>query len=257
MAGADMPFLDHLEELRQRLLKAVIALAVSLAVSFALVVRYDAITLLTKPIAPYLPGGKLVFTHPADSFTIALTVSLGLALVFSAPVILYQVWAFMAPALYQNEKKVVIPLLVAASLLFAVGVSGSFFLVLPFTLKFLLQFQSAALVPMITASDYFSFATTMSLALGAVFELPIVLTGLTALGIVTPMLLRRFRRHALVAAVITSSLITPGDAVSATMVLLGPLYGLYEVSIVASALVYRRKQRRILAEQAGDVGAPA
>jgi sec-independent protein translocase protein TatC len=255
--AADMPFLDHLEELRQRLLKVVVALGVAMAFSLALVMKFDAITFLTKPIVPYLPGGKLVFTHPADSFTIALTVSLGLALVIAAPVILYQVWAFMAPALYQNEKKIVIPLLVAASLLFATGVSGSFFLVLPFTLRFLMQFQSAALIPMITASDYFSFATTMSLALGAVFELPIVLTGLTALGIVTPELLRRYRRHALVAAVITSSLITPGDAVSATLVLLGPLYGLYEISIVASALVYRRKQRRILAEQAADLGAPA
>ena len=252
--STDMPFLDHLEELRSRLLKVVIAVAIAVGIAFVLVIRFNLITLLERPILPYLNGRTLIFTHPGDSFSIVMQVSLGVGLALAGPVVLYQIWAFLSPALYKHEKKVVIPLLIGATGLFLLGAAMAFFFVLPFALKFLMEFQTAALEPMITARDYFDFATSLALSMGAVFELPILLVGLTALGIVTPMTLRKFRRHALIACFAGAAIITPGDLITTTVMLMVPLYGLYEVSIVASALVYRRNQRRQrLRESESDV----
>jgi sec-independent protein translocase protein TatC len=244
MSTSDMPFLDHLEELRGRLLKIVVALAICVAFGFLLVVKFDFIGILGIPIMPYLRGGKLIFTHPGDSFSIAMQVSFAIGMAFAGPVVLYQLWAFMSPALYKHEKRVVIPLLFAATCLFLLGVAMAYFLVLPFALKFLMGFQTASLDPMITARDYFDFATSLALSMGVVFELPILLVGLTALGIVTPAQLRQYRRHAFVASVAGAAIITPGDLITTTVMLMVPLYGLYEVSIIASSLVHRRKLKR-------------
>jgi sec-independent protein translocase protein TatC len=254
----DMPFLDHLEELRKRLLKMVVAAIICVGIALLLVIKFDFIGLLEKPIVPYLQGRRLVFTHPGDSFSIVMQVSFGLGLSLAAPVLLYQLWAFLSPALYKHEKKVVIPLLFAATVLFGLGASLAYFFVLPFALKFLMEFQTAALEPMITAHDYFDFATSLALSMGAVFELPILLTGLTALGIITPMQMRQFRRHAFIASLAAASIITPGDLVTTTVMLMVPLYGLYEVSIIASAIIYSRKQRRrVAADAESDVEALA
>ena len=250
----EMPFLDHLEELRWRILWSLLALAIGFAVGLLLVLRYDFIAVIERPILPYLQGQKLVYTHPGEPFNIAMSVSFAVGAVLATPVVLYQLWSFLSPALYQHEKRVVIPVLFGATLLFLCGVSISFFLLLPFTLDFLLGFQTASLTPMITAGNYFGFATGMSLALGAVFELPILIVALTAFGIVTPRTLVKFRRHAFAACFLTAAVITPGDVLSATFVLLGPLYGLYELSILLSYFVDRRRTRR-LAEEAAAAGA--
>jgi sec-independent protein translocase protein TatC len=249
---SDMPFLDHLEELRSRLLKMVVAVSICVAIGFLLVIKFDFIGMLEKPIAPYLQGRKLIFTHPGDSFSIVMQVSFGIGFAMAAPVLLYQLWAFLSPALYKHEKKVVIPLLFAATVLFMMGASLAYFFVLPFALKFLMEFQTAALEPMITARDYFDFATSLALSMGAVFELPILLVGLTALGILTPKMLRTFRRHAAVASFAAAAIITPGDLITTTVMLMLPLYALYEVSIVASAIVYARKERKRMASESGS-----
>ena len=255
---SDMPFLDHLEELRSRLLKSVVAVGICVAIGFILVIKFNFITLLEQPILPYLQGRKLIFTHPGDSFSIVMQVSFGIGFALAAPVLLYQLWGFLSPALYKHEKKVVIPLLFAATCLFMLGAALAYFIVLPFALKFLMEFQTAALEPMITARDYFDFATSLALSMGAVFELPILLVGLTVLGIITPMQLRAYRRHAMVASLVVAAIITPGDLLTTTVMLMVPLYGLYEVSIVASSVVYRRKeQRRIAGERESDVEALA
>jgi sec-independent protein translocase protein TatC len=248
---SDMPFLDHLEELRIRLLKIVVALGICVGIGFLLVIKFDFIAQLEKPILPYLQGRKLVFTHPGDSFSIVMQVSFGLGIALAAPVLLYQLWAFLSPALYKHEKKVVIPLLFAATMLFMMGASLAFFFVLPFALKFLMEFQTASLEPMITARDYFDFATSLGLSMGAVFELPILLVGMTALGILTPQKLRAFRRHAFVACFAAAAIITPGDLITTTVMLMVPLYTLYEVSILASSVVHRRKLRKQAADESG------
>jgi len=255
---SDMPFLDHLEELRSRLLKSVVAVGICVAIGFLLVIKLNFIVLLAQPILPYLQGRSLIFTHPGDSFSIVMQVSFGIGFALAAPVLLYQLWGFLSPALYKHEKRVVIPLLFAATCLFMMGAALAYFVVLPFALKFLMEFQTAALEPMITARDYFDFATSLALSMGAVFELPILLVGLTALGIITPMQLRAFRRHAMVASLVVAAIITPGDLLTTTVMLMVPLYGLYEVSILASSVVYRRKeQRRLASERETDVEALA
>jgi sec-independent protein translocase protein TatC len=238
---AEMPFLDHLEELRWRIIWSLAALAVALGVAFYLVTQLKAIAFLQRPILPYLNGRQLVYTHPGDPISIVMTVTFALGGVLASPVILYQIWAFLSPALYKHEKRVVLPLLLAATLLFVAGVTVAYLVVLPFTLSFLLGFQDSSLDAMITAKDYFDFATGMSLAFGAVFEMPILIVLLTAFGIVTPLFLQRFRRYAIVLCVIAAAVITPGDAATATVVLVGPLYGLYELSIILARVVHRRR----------------
>jgi sec-independent protein translocase protein TatC len=252
-----MPFLDHLEELRWRLMWIFGAVVVGVLIAFVLVMKYDVISVLSRPILPYLGGRKLVYTHPGDPFSIAMTASFAVGTIFALPVILYQLWAFLAPALYEHEKKIAVPIVVGAAALFLAGVSLSFFVVLPFTLKFLMRFQAASLEPMITASEYFSFAISMSLAFGAVFELPIAILGLTALGIVTPKMLVTFRRHALVLSVVVAAFITPGADIVSLVALSVPLYFLYELSVLLSTMVVRRRTRKAAEEAAAEAGVPA
>ncbi len=248
--SGEMPFLDHLEELRYRLFWCLGALMVCVLVAFAVVWRFDVIGVLAVPIQPYLPDGKLVFTHPADPIGIVLKVAFGIGLVASSPVIVYHVWAFLSPALHQHEKRIVIPVLIGATGLFAAGVFLCVRFVLPAMFDVLLSFQSASLEQMITAADYFSFAVTLCLAFGGTFQLPIVILALTALGLVTPRSLGKYRRHAAVGSLVAAAVITPGDMILMTLMLGVPLYGLYEVSIVLSWFVHRSREKRLRAEAA-------
>jgi sec-independent protein translocase protein TatC len=255
--AAEMPFLDHLEELRWRLIWSLLALTGGVAIGFVLVVRFKLLNVLQAPIAPYLKGAKLVYTHPGDPFSIALTTAFIVGTIIALPVIIYQIWGFLSPALYRHEKRVVIPLLVGAVALFAGGAAMAYLVILPLTLRFLLSFQAGSLAPMITASEYFGFAMTMALALGALFELPILVVGLTALGIVRPWMLTRWRKHALVLCWVVAAIISPGDFIGTTLLMAAPLYVLYELSIGLSALVYRRKLRREAPIAGGGFSAPA
>jgi len=244
-AQKEMPFLDHLEELRWRLIRCLGAFAVGFVIAFVTVLRFDVIRILSKPIAPYLgQGGKLVFTHPGDSFSIVVSTALILAIVLALPVILYQLWAFLSPALYEHEKRVVVPVLAGGLGLFIAGASLAYFVVIPLTLSFLMTFQSESLQAMITASEYFGFVTTLILLFGAVFELPIVIVALAALGVVQARMLGRFRKHAFVGIWVASAVITPGDFLGTTVVLTAALYLLYEVSIALAVLMERRRDRR-------------
>jgi len=246
----EMPFLDHLEELRWRLLWSVGALMLGVAIAFFIVFQYDVISILATPIARYLPDGRLVYTHPLDPLSIAMKASFAIGTIFALPVILYQLWRFLAPALYQHEKRLAIPIVVGAALLFLGGVSLAYFVVLPLTLSFLATFQAASLQPMITARDYFGFAISMSLTFGVVFELPVAVLALSALGIVNSGMLGRWRRHAVIFCVVGAAFVTPGSDVISLVALAIPVYFLYELSIGLSRLVERRRARRAAAEAA-------
>ena len=242
--ATEMPFLDHLEELRWRILKSLVALVVGVGAAFFALMHYDVIGKLEAPIRPYLRGGQLVYTHPGDPFQITLSAAVAIGIVIALPVIIYQIWAFLAPALYQHEKKLVIPVIFGAIALFLAGVSLSFFVVLPLAVSWLMGFQTASLTPMITAGDYFDFAVSMSLAFGLCFELPIVILALALLGIVNPTMLNRFRRHAIAACVVVGAFLTPGDLIWTTVAMAVPLYFLYEISVVLTYVIYRRRARR-------------
>jgi sec-independent protein translocase protein TatC len=248
-AATEMPFLDHLEELRTRLMWACGALLLGIVAAFAVVTRYGVVKLLQRPIQPYLQG-ELIITHPADGFKIVMLVSFALGLVFALPVILYQLWAFLSPALYQHEKRVVVPILIGATALFFGGICLSWFVVLPYTLGFLLTFQEESFTNMIRAAEYFSFATSVSIAFGAVFELPIAILALTMLGILTPKFLHTYRRHAAVLCIVVAAFITPGGDPMSLAALSIPLYILYEFSVVLSEIVHRRRLRRQAREAA-------
>jgi sec-independent protein translocase protein TatC len=265
---AEMPFLDHLEELRWRIMWSLLALIIGVVVAFSLLVRFDVILLLERPILPYLNGQKLVYTHPADPFRITMSMAFALGAIFASPVIVWQTWGFLSPALYKHEKKVVIPVLILGALLFLAGVALAFYGIIPITLGMFYSIQSSSLTPMITASAYFDFTVSLSLVLGAVFELPIAVLALTALGIVTPDFLQKFRRHAVVVCLVGSAFITPGQDPFSLLAVAIPLYLLYELSVVSSSFVHRRRLRRdakrdaeaaaeAAADAAGQAGAPA
>ena len=258
-SNAEMPFLDHLEELRWRIIWSLVALIVGVGVAFFILQRFDIFKFLEGPILPYLGGNKLKYTHPADPFSVLITASFSIGIVMAMPVIIYQVWAFLSPALYKHEKRVVLPVIFGAIVLFVCGVALSFYVVLPLAIGWLMGIaqQTDALEPMITYREYFSFAVNMSLAFGLCFELPIVILLLATLGLVTPEFLRRYRRHALVLCVVTGALLSPGDLIWTTMLLAAPLYLLYELSVILTSIVYRRRRKRAAALAAEEAAAAA
>jgi Tat protein translocase TatC len=241
-----MPFLDHLEELRWRILWSLLALALGTAIGWFVLDRIDVIELLKRPIAPYLPGGRLVFTSPAEPFMLTLKVAFALGCLLASPVVIYQIWAFLAPALYEREKRLIVPALSVGVVLFAAGAIACYQWLLPAALKVLLGFGREDLAPMITIDRYFGMAVPFIVASGVIAELPLVVTILAALGVVTPQFLARQRRYAVVIAAFVAALLTPPDAVS-MMLMLVPLLLLYEISIWCAWVASRRRARRAAA----------
>jgi sec-independent protein translocase protein TatC len=253
-----MPFLDHLEELRWRLFRAALAVVAGMVVGLVAVLKFNLIATLSASAAPYLPLGKLMVTHPTHALSITMMLAFSIGLVLASPVVLYQAWAFVSPALFPRERRIGIAVLAGGLVLFCLGVALAYFLVLPASIPFLVAIGGDSLQIMYTAQEYFSFLVTLCLTFGIAFELPIVILALSALGLVTPMFLREYRRHAFVGCVVGSALVTPGDLLIATLALVIPLYMLYELGILLSVVMYRWRQRRENSIDAPDeAGAPA
>jgi sec-independent protein translocase protein TatC len=256
-SAGEMPFLDHLEELRWRIIWSLAALIVGVAVAFVLVMKFNLLLWLQGPMLPYLHGRRLVYTHPGDGFSILMQTAIMAGVVIALPVIVWQVYAFLSPALHRHEKRVAIPVIVGAVALFVAGAALAWYFVLPMTLKFLSSLGDEAFDQMITASEYFGFVSSLVLAMGAVFELPIAILLLSFFGLVTPKFLAKFRRHAILGSYIAAAIITPGDLFITSIALMVPLYMLYELSIILSYLVVRKRERAALAESATAGEAPA
>src|SRR5438445_217005 len=238
-----MPFLDHLEELRWRILYSLLAIVLGTLVGWFVVQWVDVIGLLKAPIAPLLPGGRLMFTSPTEPFFITLKFAFVVGLLFASPVVIYQAWAFLAPALYDRERRLIVPALSVGVVLFLLGAGVAYKWVLPRALAVLFSFQRNDLAPIITADNYFGFAAQIMIAFGLVTELPLVVVILAALGLVTPQFLARNRRYALVIAAFAAALLTPPDAISMLLMMV-PLILLYEVSIWCAWVVTKRRARR-------------
>ena len=252
--AGEMPFLDHLEELRWRIIYSLGSLLVAMAIGFFVALKWDVVTLLAAPVLPLIPEHKLVYTHPSEAFSIIINVATTIGLVLSGPLILYQVWLFLSPALHKHEKRVAMGVLFSGVVLFVAGAALAYFVVIPLALPWLMGFSGPSLVPLITAEEYFSFAFAMVMTFGVSFELPIVVLALSALGIVTPQFLSKYRRHAIVLMVIVGAFLTPGDMVWTTVWMSVPLYGLYEMSVAAAYVMQRRKQRKRAAMEAEEAG---
>lgn len=242
-----MPFLDHLEELRWRIIYALIGVVIGLAIGLYCSFAFNIIDLLQAPVLPYLKGGRLVILHPMDAFSIRIQIAFVIGLAVAAPVVGFQLWSFMAPALHKPEKRVVIPVLFAAAILFLCGVALAWFFVLPMSLKWLYGLVGDSLTPMYAAAAYFSFATNLALAFGLAFEVPLLLVALSALGIISASTLNKSRKFAILLIFIGAALISPGDAVIATIALAVPLYLLYELSVVVAFII--EKRRRVARER--------
>jgi Tat protein translocase TatC len=239
----EMPFLDHLEELRLRILRSLVAVVAGFAVGLLLVQRFDLVVRLKAPIAPYLPEGQLTVLGPTDPVMIVLKLSAIVGLVLASPVLLWQAWAFLAPALYEREKRALVPALFVGLALFLLGSAFGWFIVVPKALAVLLSFQPDAFNTMITYDRYFGFVIQVVLALGLSSELPLLLMLLTAIGVVTPRQLGRFRRHALVLALVAGALLSPGGDVFTMALMTVPLVLLYELGLAGSVVLHRRRLR--------------
>ncbi|CAN5630793.1 twin-arginine translocase subunit TatC [soil metagenome] len=237
----EMPFLDHLEELRWRMLYIVIAIAIGAGIGFWLVMQYDVLGLLIDPIKPFLGSSKLKYLSPTDPFFVTFKLGILVGFLLASPVVIYQVWSFFAPALLPSERRVIIPALYFGLALFAGGVAMAYTIVLPITLQFTMGFQTDSLEQAIVVNAYLAVVTRLLLAFGFVFELPVVIVILSAMGLVTPEFLASKRRHALVGITVLASVITPGDVITVTVMMMVPLYLLYELSIVLSRMVVRRR----------------
>jgi len=244
-----MPFLDHLEELRWRLIWCLGALLAGCAVGLAVLLAYHEPVLLwlQGPILPYLHGRRLTNTHPGAGMSILVSVAFVVGILIALPVIVQQLWAFLSPALRRSEKRTIVPVAIGAVFLYVCGAALAWFLVLPMTLRFLTGIGESAFDQLISAREYFGFALTLVLLTGAVFELPMVILVLSVLGLAHPRYLRRWRRHAAVGAFVAAALVVPGDVGISVIVLAMLLYLLYEASIGLSQLVVWRRERRAAA----------
>jgi sec-independent protein translocase protein TatC len=246
-SAGEMPFLDHLEELRTRIIRSLGAIVVGSVLGLWLVQRFQLVNILKQPIAPYLTNGKLVVTSPTDPVMIVFKLGFLVGLILASPIILWQLWAFLAPALYEREKKALVPSLFVGLVLFLIGAAAAYVFVVPQALHVLFSFQTEAIQPFITYDAYFGFVLQVVLALGLSFELPLIIVILAWLGVVGPRELNRFRRYAIVASFAAGAILSPGtDLISMVMMTL-PLLLLYEVGVAGAALVSRRRKHAAIA----------
>lgn len=241
-----MPFLDHLEELRWRVLWSLLAIVAGTIVGLVLVFNLPVLELLVDPVreAHGDPNLRLIYLSPADPFFVTLKLAIFVGLILAFPIVVYQIWAFLSPALEKREKRAVIPALYLGLVLFCAGVALAYFVALPVTLDFFQGFQTSSLQGTLEINQTIGFVVKLLLAFGAVFELPVVIMALSAMGLVTPAFLRAKRRHAIVGITVLASFLTPGDAITLTIMMMLPLVLLYEFGILLSVGIYRGKKKR-------------
>lgn len=238
MTPADeMSLVEHLTELRYRLVRSLQGIVVGAAVGM-----YYAeflMGVIRRPILPYLSGGGLVFTGVMDKFMAHLKVGALSGVILTCPYWLYHLWKFISPGLYKNERRYAVSFIVAGSVLFAIGVSFVYFFVYPMAFEYLLGFGGDIDKPMITIDEYLGFFVLTTLLFGVSFELPLVLVVLAMLGIIDAAFLKRNRRYAIVLLAVVAAILTPPDVISMTMMLV-PLYVLYEASIWVIQFMVRK-----------------
>ncbi|OYU26088.1 MAG: twin-arginine translocase subunit TatC [Burkholderiales bacterium PBB2] len=239
LAGTEQPFVSHLIELRDRLVKASLAVLVvfgALAFFPGPAALYD---LLAAPLVAQLPKGTtLIATNVISPFLVPLKITLLAAFLVALPVVLYQVWAFVAPGLYSHEKRLVLPLVFSSTLLFMVGVAFCYFFVFGQVFKFIQSFAPKSITASPDIEAYLSFVMSMFIAFGAAFEVPVVVVVLARMGLVSVEKLRDFRQYFIVLAFVIAAVITPPDVVS-QLALAIPMCILYELGLFAASYFIR------------------
>jgi sec-independent protein translocase protein TatC len=242
LAGTEQPFVAHLVELRDRLIKAMIAVGVVAACLFLYPGPAALYDILAAPLVAHLPkGATLIATSVISPFLVPLKILMMAAFLIALPVVLYQVWAFVAPGLYSHEKKLVMPLVISSTLLFFVGVSFCYFFVFGQVFRFIQSFAPKSITAAPDIEAYLSFVMTMFLAFGLAFEVPVVVVVLARMGFVSIDKLKKFRAYFIVLAFVVAAVITPPDVVSQLALAL-PMCLLYEAGIWAAQAFIKRTQ---------------
>jgi len=230
-------FISHLVELRDRLLRAILAVIVVFLCLFPW--ARELYAMLAKPLIAALPaGGQMIATDVVGVFLVPVKVAFLVAFVIALPYVLHQVWAFVAPGLYVHEKRLVLPLVVASSLLFLAGMSFAYFLVFPVVFKFMASIAPEGVAWMTDIEKYLSFALTTFIAFGVTFEVPIVVIVLVRVGVVSIEKLKEIRPYVIVGAFVIGAIFTPPDVISQVMLAV-PLWLLYELGIVVARFIGR------------------
>jgi len=247
--GADEPgkmsFFDHLTELRSRIIWSLIPAGVGLGVALYFTDRI--MLFLQQPLSKL--KSPPVFLTPTEYFWTYMKVAMITGLFIAMPVILWNVWAFVAPGLHKHERRYAVPFVVVGSILFMLGGAFALLLVIPFAVQFLLNFgMEKGAQPMISIAAYIDFITKFTLAFGVVFELPVVITLLSMLGIVTPQFLSKNRKYAILINFIIAAILTPTPDIVNQTLMAGPLCILYELGIISARIFGRKKPKAALAE---------
>ncbi len=240
MSNEKQPFLTHLEELRNRLIVCAIAIGIGFVISY--IFSKQLFSFLILPLTEVLPADShLIFTNLPEMFIAYIKVALIAGIILAIPVIFYELWMFLAPALYRREKGYLIPFVLFSSILFLVGSLFGYFVVFPYGFKFFIGFATEDIQALPSVKQYFSFTIRLLLAFGVVFELPVVVFFMTKIGLITPDSMKRFRKFAILSSFILSAILTPPDVATQMMMAL-PIIILYEVSILISKGIYRKKK---------------
>jgi sec-independent protein translocase protein TatC len=236
LAGTEAPFVSHLVELRDRMIRALIAVGIAFAVLALFPGPAGLYDLLAKPLVAHLPDGtKLIATNVISPILVPLKITLMAAFLVALPVVLYQLWAFVAPGLYSHEKKLVLPLVISSTVLFIVGVAFCYFLVIPGMSKFIQAFAPSAITAAPDIEQYFGFVLTLFLVFGIAFEVPIAVIVLARIGVVSIAQLKQWRGYFIVGSFIVAAVVTPPDVISQLALAL-PMCILYEIGILVSQL---------------------
>jgi len=252
--GGTMTFFEHLSELRKRIIYSLYAIGIGTLIGVYLSKYF--VTWINKPMLKALAqaglDAKLIYTHPAGALNLVITVGVYLGIVLASPVVLYQIWLFVAPALYRHERGAVTGFMFSTIFLFLAGIAFGYFVMLPHILHFLVSpgplfALGRDVTPMTDVNEYFGLILLILLGMGLMFELPVLIFFLSLFGIVTPKFLWKNFRYAILVITIIAAIITPTPDATTMLVFMAPMVGLYILGIAVSAIVTRRRERRIAA----------
>ncbi len=249
--SARMPFLEHLGELRTRIMRAGLAVLVCFVAAFFF--KEELYYFLKAPLAPHLPAGsKLIYTSPQELFFTYMKIAFLAGVVVSSPVIFYQLWKFISPGLYERERKLVWPFVFISSALFISGAVFCYLVVFPFAFAFFMSLATEEIVPMLKVNEYLSFSSTLLFLFGLTFETPLVLFFMAKLGLVNAQKLRKNRRYAILLIFIVAAVATPTPDVVTQCLMAAPLMLLYEFSIMLIARAEKHKALEEAAQESQD-----
>ncbi len=238
----EMGLLEHLDELRGRLFRAIIAAFLGMLACY--VFAEDMFDQLMLPLYEALPeGSTMIYTAPHEAFFIHIKTAFVAGIFLTSPYIFYQFWLFIKPGLYSHERKYILPISFCSALLFVGGALFGYFIIFPYAYQFFMGFADVFISPMISMREGFSFAVRVLLAFGIVFELPLIIFFLSSLGLVTAEGLRKKRKYMLILAFMLSALLTPPDLITQAF-MAGPLVLLYEVGVLIAVVVGRKRQKQ-------------